>query len=195
MRAWIEKEIHMDEKNDLSKQPDPTPELSEEFIRLHVRPWVRLFARLIDIYVFGICLGLFSLFFYPSLFSQNMVRDSLIILFLWALVEPIFLCTLGSTFGKYLLNIKLRDLNGDKLNFFEALVRSFKVWALGCGFGLPIVFLFTFALAQIKLTKTGATEWDRNNFIVTHAEIGYLRSFIALFNNRFNAWTECIREN
>lgn len=155
------------------------PKFSDEYKSLHIRPWSRFIARYIDIYVFGILVGIFSLFFYPQLLSDNQFKDGLIVFFLWCIVEPIFLCAFGTTLGKLIFKIKISNTDGKKLKLINVYKRSFGVWIVGLGFGLPIISLFTLIAAQSKLNRTGTTFWDENEFTVTHGEVGYLRKAIA----------------
>jgi uncharacterized RDD family membrane protein YckC len=155
------------------------PQLSEEYRELHVRPWTRFFARLIDLTIVGFVIGVFSAIFYPNFFSENDSVNGIIILFFWFLIEPIFLSTFGTTMGKFLFNIKVRDLNGEKPKFYSAFTRSFWVLCAGYGFGIPIVNLFTLASSYSQLNNTGSTSWDKNTFIVTHGNYGFIKTIIS----------------
>jgi uncharacterized RDD family membrane protein YckC len=155
------------------------PKFSDEYKSLHIRPWSRFFARYIDMYVFGILLGIFSLFFYPQLLSGNQIKDGLIVLFLWCIVEPLCLCAFGTTLGKLIFKIKISSIDGKKLKLINVYKRSFGVWIVGLGFGLPVISLFTLIAAQSRLNRTGTTFWDENKFMVAHEEVGYLRKAIA----------------
>lgn len=163
----------------LAKNIAETPQLTEEYRKLHVRPWARFFARFLDLSVFGFVLGIFSAIFYPNFFSDRDMVNALIILFCWFLVEPVFLSVFGTTLGKFLFNIKVRDLNGDKPKFYNVFIRSFWVWCAGYGFGLPIVYLFTLAFSYSQLKNTGTTSWDKNTFVVTHGDYGLIKATIS----------------
>jgi uncharacterized RDD family membrane protein YckC len=156
-----------------------TPKLTDEYRKLHARPWTRFFARFLDLSVFGFVLGILSAIFYPDFFSDKDSVNGLIILFCWFLVEPIFLSLFGTTLGKYLFNIKVRDLNGNKPKFYSAFARSFWVWCAGYGFGIPIVYLFTLSSSYSQLKNTGTTSWDKNIFVVTHGDYGLIKSIIS----------------
>lgn len=159
---------------------------SKEYKEQHIRPWPRFFARYIDIYLFSLVLGVLSAVFYPLPFSTNNVwLDNMLVglalIFLWFVFEPFFLCLFGATLGKFLFNIKVRDLNGNKLKLGDAYKRCLGVWVVGLGLGIPGVSPLTMAVADFRLHKTGTTYWDKDRFIVTHGKIGFLRSmFIVL---------------
>jgi hypothetical protein len=54
----------------------------------------------------------------------------------------------------------MRD-DGGVLPFDAAFGRSFRVWVMGLGLGLPIVQLFTMARAKATLEAEHTTSWDR----------------------------------
>jgi uncharacterized RDD family membrane protein YckC len=147
-----------------------------------VRPWVRYFARLIDYYLFGIALGIaFSLVAPSVLENMHQLLIAMVAVFLWIFTEASLLSSGGTTPGKWLLRTKLRDSKGRKLTYRNALKRSFSVWWKGLGIGIPIVSLVTLIVAYNKLTGEGLTTWDREgDFVVSHNEIGVLRSIVAI---------------
>jgi len=175
----------MDAKNDTILEPvknNPNQAFTPEYKALYVRPWSRLFAKYIDLYVFGFLLGviiaIIAILFYPSLALNNHFFNGFIVLFLWFLVEPLILYSLGTTLGRFLFNIKLTDMNGAKLTLSAAYKRSFSVWVFGFGLGVPFITPLTLICGYIKLTKTGSTYWDENQFIVTHQPVGYVKGSI-----------------
>lgn len=149
---------------------------------MQVRPWVRCWARLIDLFLFSICCGIVISIAGPGLLKgANDTVLSLAFLFLWCFVEPIFLSTWGATPGKALLRIDLRSADGARLNYGSALARSFDVWLRGFGMGIPVASFVTFIVAHNTLTKNGVTSWDRDRgFRVTHLEIGPARVIVAI---------------
>jgi hypothetical protein len=141
-----------------------------------IRPIIRFWARFIDIIVFSFIIVIFTNS-YISIIDLAML--SFLLYFLWIFVEAILLSTWGTTPGKYLLNITLRDSNEKKLSFRKALSRSFFVWAIGLGFGL--ITLITLILEGNILEKSGRTTWDRyGDYIVLHKKIGVFRTLITV---------------
>lgn len=146
----------------------------------NVRPWVRFFARNIDIYIFALFLVVILSIFSPSSIPKSNISFGMVALFLWILVESVFLSTLGTTFGKWLLKVKVRDNEGRKLTFPVALKRSFLVWLKGLGIGFPIISLLTLISSHSDLTKRGGTSWDKDcHSIVTHQKIGIVRTAVS----------------
>lgn len=157
-----------------------TPAMSPAFKALHVRPWVRFFARNLDLILFSFFAGLIIALIKPVYVLNAGFWFTLVIFFLWFMVEPILLCTIGTTFGKWLLKVEVRDTNQTKPTYKEALQRSFMVWSVGYAVGLPIISLGTLAMGYYKLVTTGTTYWDKDRFVITHGTIGYVRAGVAI---------------
>lgn len=140
------------------------------------RPWVRFWARMIDYTLFYLAfLALGSIFFQVSpLFTNTFFW--MVLIFLWSFLEAAFLCSSGRTPGKWLLKTSVYTDKHQKLSYGEALSRSFSVWWLGFGAGVPIVSLITMIVAAVKLSNTGVTSWDaRGETIVCHEKVGPFR--------------------
>lgn len=157
------------------KNTTPIPTLTKEYRKLHVRPWKRYFARSIDLKVFYCAVAIL----YPKSLYINFIMFSWLIIFSWFLIEPVFLSLLGTTLGKFLFNITVRDLNGNKPKFYSAFIRSFQVWLTGYGLGAPFINLLTLSFSYSELKNTGTTVWDKNKFIVTHENSGRIKSTIS----------------
>jgi hypothetical protein len=146
-----------------------------------VRPWVRYWARLMDFFLFALLLGVVLGIIYPPALEINDTLLGIIVLFVYAFVEPIILASWGTTPGKALLRVRLRQSNGIKLTFAKALNRSASVWVKGWGLGIPLVSIITLITAYNKLKKDGITTWDREgDFKVSHNEIGTIRAIITI---------------
>ncbi len=154
------------------------------------RPWVRYWARMADYALFSSALSFGIVFAAPITYTEWL--DLLVhskfwtvtILFLWVFVETALLVTWGTTPGKWLLNVKLHSEEGKKLSFGDAINRSFSVWWLGLGIGIPFISFVTLIVAAVKLSNTGMTSWDRRGrYTVIHENIGATRTifFILLF--------------
>jgi hypothetical protein len=159
----------------------PSPLAAQEEAVTQIRPWVRYWARSIDIFLFCICSGFVLGIIAPDVLTASENVLGLLFVFLWCFVEPIFLSTWGSTPGKALLRTTLRNADGSTLNYGSALSRSFDVWLRGLGIGFPLVSLITLLVAYNKLTKNGITSWDQSrNLTVTHKKIGPARVIVAI---------------
>lgn len=142
-----------------------------------VRPWVRYFARLVDIFIFSLLAGFTIGMFAPGMLVIPEFLLTIGILFVWVFQEAILLANCGTTPGKWLFNIRVRSSNGQKLQFSEALNRSFSVWLNGMGAGIPVVSFITQLSSRSKLKRDGITAWDeQGGYVVTHGKIGVLKS-------------------
>lgn len=164
-------------ENNISGSTDPSNKKA-----LHeVRPWIRYIARMIDIYTFLFIGGIFWEILSPTSFPESDFAFGLIVLFLWIFFESICLSILGSTFGKWLLKIKLRTNDNLKLTFLIAFQRSFMVWFKGLAIGIPFISLFTLISAHSDLTTQGITSWDKKYGLkVSYEKIGCIRAIITI---------------
>jgi len=141
------------------------------------RPWVRWWARILDVYlaflVIGLAIGCINTNAFESINSQLL---GMAFIFVWMFIEACLLSTLGTTPGKWLFKTKISTSSGDKLVFSTALSRSFNVWLRGLGMGVPIVTIIIQIGAYINLKKNGVTTWDRDDgLVVVHERIGAIR--------------------
>ena len=133
-----------------------------EKISKQIRPWVRYWARMIDYAVFSNLLFLLFLMIYPSIFTINEFILFIFISFLWVFLESYLLSTWGSTLGKSILKILVVNSDGSRIDFNDALKRSFKVWSRGMFFGIPIATFFSFIFAYYALEDKKITSWDKD---------------------------------
>ena len=108
-------------------------------------PWRRFFARSLDLAICGLVwTAIYALGFHwnqPNGFWVNLLNtwvDWVLLLVL----EPLSLHFWGTTPGKALFGISIRNIDGEKLSWNEALLRTWRVFAKGFGYGLPIYALW-----------------------------------------------------
>jgi len=156
-----------------------------------VRPWIRYWARTIDLLIF---LFPFMGIIIIILINVDNLEDVLkqidktpetlfgvLIGFMYIFIEPIFLSTWGTTIGKSLLKVSVRNADGSKLSYVEGLKRTFSIWFSGQGLNLPLVTLITHIFAYNELKAKGITSWDKDgDYIVFHEKIGILRAMVAI---------------
>src|SRR5262245_8172009 len=164
----------------------PVPELGGALVeeRPQIRPWVRYWARSIDIalivIIVGIPIGAVLLDELNNWLVGQLIQ--FLALTLWIPIEAALIATFGCTPGKALLRVRVSDKNGRNLSFGQALSRSFGVWLKGLGTGLiPFVTLGALLVAHNRLSNNGVTTWDRDGrFKVTHRKVGIVRTLIAI---------------
>jgi hypothetical protein len=92
--------------------------------------------------------------------------------FLWIGAEASLLSWLGTTPGKYLLNIRVRAPDGSLPSYGQALNRSARVWFFGTAMGFPLIAIVTMLVAMDRLEKRGRTSWDeKTGLVVEHRPI------------------------
>ena len=139
-----------------------------------VHPWVRFFARHLDVLTCALVIGTI-----PQV-PEGLVL-SLAVLTAWTFIEAVLLSTWGTTPAKWMLGVSVRTVGGTKLCFGDALHRSFLVLVTGMGVGLPIISLCTLYRGYRTLTSEGSTRWDRDHgWVVVHQPISAKRPLIAL---------------
>lgn len=150
----------------------------------NIRPWIRYWARYSDYGLFAILISVLGWQINPKVMkflSQHEFLFSFLIIFLWVFVESNLLATFGTTPGKWLLNISLKDMNGKRLDFKTAFKRSLGVWMGGMAIGIPILNFVALILSYNNLTKKGITTWDRSEKItVLHGLINPFKAIILI---------------
>ncbi len=144
-----------------------TPVPSSDTVPRVRSPWRRFFARRFDLFFYTtiwICLGLLVLQKSPSTetgsawFGLASFMAVLMMLFL----EPLFLCTWGTTPGKWLLGLRVTNNTGQRLSYGEGFYRTIQALWSGAGFFIPIVEIFRGYQRYYDCIegKTMAWEWD-----------------------------------
>lgn len=174
--------------SDLVDKGDFEPELETPLRNYH--PWRRLFARMIDYQISGLIitgLVLSTRLAPDSIINPLQVQNTLLIssslavgffsMALWVVLEPLILSQFNNTPGKALLGLKLVS-NDEHSSYWK---RSFTVWAVGVGFGIPLISTFATIIAATRLKKQGLTDWDSwYGFKVVADEFGFKRGLVAL---------------
>ena len=152
-----------------------------------VRPWVRYWARSVDLFVFTVIFGfivgvagIFNEVAWQLLELPDAVFG-IIIICLYPFVEAVFISNWGASPGKWILNTKVLNKYGEHLSYTEALIRSFRIVWQGMGLGIPIVSLVTLLISYSNLKNNSITRWDANlETVVMHKKIGVTRIFITI---------------
>ena len=185
------------------------------------RPWVRFFARTVDWYLFGLVAFLMVLILplglsttLPMLGVPNRLWPSFVMGFVLlaiilgvcflVLAEPVCFALWGATPGKSLLRVSVKNPDGSRLGFRQALRRLLKVLYKGEGLYLPFVSILTHWRTYQQLQKNRITSWDQNEQLcVSHQPIGPVRVAVAsgilvpgfILINGFSAVAHFLLEN
>ncbi len=146
-----------------------------------IRPWVRYWARLLDSITLLLIFLILLKFLTPFKWNMQILGVSIVPLIL-AIIESILLSTWGTTPGKFILGVKVRTLDGNKLSYRQSLYRSGMVLILGEAASINnILSVFTYLISCFRLTNIGSTFWDeKGQFSVTHERIGIIRGIAAV---------------
>lgn len=79
----------------------------------------------------------------------------------WFLGETMMIHHFGTTPGKALLNLSVRNADGSRLSYGQSLTRSFRVLFAGIGFGLSLISPICQLASWFIVRQIGATLWDR----------------------------------
>lgn len=127
-------------------------------------PYVRFLGRVADMLMhltlYMALLWLFGTEFAPGLLPGS--YEALLYVCLPAiLIESVFLSTLGTTPGKALLGVVVRDYQGERLPFMLAFRRSAAVMVLGMGCFTPILTMPALFFSWLWVRRFGFAPWDR----------------------------------
>jgi uncharacterized RDD family membrane protein YckC len=131
-------------------------------------PWLRFFARSVDIHIGVFLLSLVVAILLPSLFQANGFFASqlgstlfgmLLLPFAMAFDAAAYaIC--GNTLGKWTAGIKVKTIAGDRVSFFAYLKRNFSLYIFGYGAGIPIVCLVTMGSSYSHAEVQEPARWD-----------------------------------
>lgn len=149
-----------------------------------VRPWVRYWARTVDMLVAMVVVATGAGLVVRQVGEDYEALFGFAILLSTLLVEPLWFAMIGTTPGKALFHIRVRNRDGTRLSFSRAFGRRLSVLIRGEGLGIPILSLVTHIMAYSRLSNHGVTSWDEaSGFVVTHRPVDWWRwlVFLGLF--------------
>ena len=152
----------------LSRRVDPA---KQDAIAAAPYPWRRFFARALDWALAAILWTAFRLLalrwdwagwgadaLYGYADAVSLWLGGWLVLLI---LEPILLCTWGYTPGKWLLRLRVRRGEGDKLTWRRAQLRTVLVWLRGTGLGIPLLNLLCLAAGFAACRRDRVLPWDR----------------------------------
>lgn len=129
-----------------------------------LHPIRRFFARILDISLYTILLYIIKVQMgINPLVIESMAKE-LMFQVPYLLLDGFALSYIGTTPGKWLLNIRLRAHDGQRLEFTTSLIRSIRVWVLGFAMQSPLIII-SIPFSWFVATKYGKFLWDipKNN--------------------------------
>ena len=146
------------------------------------RPWLRFWAKVVDMSIVSFIVG-FLLAYFNILHMDKIKSDFVITIvsaFFWIPAEAFCLTRWGTTPGRKLMKIKITHQSG-KIDFANAVTRSFQVLFRGFGLAIPFISFICQIIAYLDLNKNKITSWDKElGFSVTHERLGMERIILIL---------------
>lgn len=130
---------------------------------IYPKPVLRYFARSLDLGIYTLILNLFCrlvLGFDPMSNSYTLVAWAYFLYLVMLAVEPVWIHLLGTTPGKWITGVRITDLNGNKLGWNAAFVRSFRLLRFGLGFMIPIYNIFKMVRSFADCRIGRILPWD-----------------------------------
>ena len=152
-------------------------------------PWRRYFARSLDLSLYGLIWSMVALWgFRANPAGQIPLPWAMLCNYAaWALVfvfEPLLLHFWGTTVGKWIFGLSVRDEDGNKLSIRTAFYRTWGVFIHGMGGGIPVYDLYR-NIQCWRYCEVEELSWDLDNscaIVVRERETKWYRAagYIAL---------------
>ncbi|MEC5129595.1 RDD family protein [Verrucomicrobiales bacterium BCK34] len=190
-----------EETPDGSGAATATMEASPVHIATNVRPFLRFWARMFDYTLVSVIVFLLSDVVMPQPLEGESVNDLLtryiaemqkpealllartqfFAMIGWHFLEGILLHVLGTTPGKALFGIRVRQIDGTRLQPLKSVGRSFYIYLLGVGFYQVPFILIGMVFSFFRLMSTGDCLWDQHlGNKVEYTKLGGVRIMLAI---------------
>ncbi len=124
---------------------------------------LRFFARQLDLFIYQTlvnCTFLLGGVNIAALPQGSRILLTLLGIALMLFVEPLLLCTWGTTPGKWIMGLSVRLYNGKKLEYMDGMARTFSVICWGYGFFLPIYSIVRLIMSGVACSNEEELRWD-----------------------------------
>ncbi|MBX3743200.1 MAG: RDD family protein [Akkermansiaceae bacterium] len=143
-------------------QPEPPPlPPSPPVIPGKPRIVRRFWARWLDIYLY---VGLWWFLMWLTGRNIESLATSPVVamtrLIPWFVIEILLIHRFATTPGKWLLGLKVTNLDGSHLTLGQSTRRALRVYFVGIGFAIPYVLPFCMVLSAYTAKRIGAPVWD-----------------------------------
>lgn len=134
--------------------------IKDYFINI-TKPFSRFLARILDYSLF------YAFFILPLFFTSLLDHDIahticvLLIPVFWIPFETLCISLFGTTPGKALFGIQVRDSKGAKLSLITSFKRAAGTWIKGLGLNLPVLNVITAMYQFNAIKKNGRTSTDK----------------------------------
>lgn len=118
----------------------------DEPMNIIKHPWRRFFARTFDLSLYGLIITSMQLLVFRMDTTGKpfaSIIESFLACLIMVALEPALLSTIGTTPGKWIFGLVLRNRDGSKLTYFEGFSRTLGVFGAGLGYGIPLYNIYT----------------------------------------------------
>jgi uncharacterized RDD family membrane protein YckC len=124
-------------------------------------PWRRFWARLLDLLLGSVVIGLIVGALRPSWEAEHGALLNLLAIPGALLIDSLVYTAFGTTPAKAIAGIGvINESSGDRLPFRVYFKRNFEVYLFGLGLGLPIISLITLIVSYRKVARGELSSWD-----------------------------------
>ena len=127
-------------------------------------PWRRWLARGLDLSLYYLLWSAFAFLVLHRNVANWNFRGMLISMGLMILIEPFLLRFFGTTPGKALFGIRIRDAQGEKLSLGQGYRRVWLVFLCGYGAWIPIFNIVRLVISYKNCKKHGFMSWDSDAY-------------------------------
>ena len=152
-----------------------TEELKTDVIPKVNAPFRRFLARGLDLVIYT---TLWNAFLALAL-GINIVNrtglgellDTVVVIFLMMLVEPILLSRFKTSVGKWIFGMSVTDSDYRHLTYYEGLCRTWDVFVKGMGLSIPIYNLVRLWKSYTACSSGETLEWESDTTITIHHKL------------------------
>lgn len=151
-------------------------------------PWQRYWARAFDLGLAGLVVTVLLSFIFhvSSVTNDGVVFNWVTTILTWLIVfalEPLLLSRWGTTPGKWLLGLELRDKWGNHLSYSEGLLRTWRVLGYAYGYEIPFYSLYRYYKAYKTCRDNFEMEYDSFEGNLYYSKVGdrwFLRAIVSI---------------
>lgn len=169
------------------------PETAIPDLPVAPHPIRRFLARTLDYNLMALVLLAIQLFVFQNPSSDSAILDWLggyLILLPMLAVEAVLLHLWGTTPGKWLLGLSLRDRQGKKLSLARALRRSRLLFSKGYGYNIPIYNLYRHYKSFRICAELEPLPWDQDETTSLADDVAYTAAPFCTFHGV--RWTAAV---
>ncbi len=128
-------------------------------------PWRRYFARGLDMSLYSLIVTIILLYVLRISTDGKIIAryvEFFISSGLMILIEPLLLSKVGTTPGKWMFGLILRDKNRNKITYVKGLQRTFSIIKEGYGFNIPIYNIYKQFTSYETCSGKNELSWDKD---------------------------------